>query len=828
LTADTIVETGHPMMVLSGMSKSYAGVAALTDVSIEVLPGEVHALLGENGAGKSTLINVASGTTAPDAGVISIDGVVVHHLTPARAAELGIATVHQHPAVLPDMTVAENISVAVPRRFLGDGDVSEAMRCMLDDVGFSAHLEDRVEALSVAQKHLLELAKALVGKPRLLILDEPTAPLGEESVEMLFDRVRHITASGTAVVYITHRLAEVRELADRVTVLRDGHSLGTFKVGDISDAELLSLIVGRKLESTFPPKVTVPPGELPVLTISSLSGRGFSDISIDAARGEIIGVAGIVGNGQSALLRALSGLDAFTGTVHVADRAFTVKDLRSHSAYMPADRHAEGLMMSLSVRENAAVSALRRLRSGPLLSRRREVELVSNELSSLDVKAASLDSLVSSLSGGNQQKIVLARALMAEPVLLVADEPTQGVDVGARAEIYRLLREVSARGVPVVVASSDAKELEGLCDRVLVMSRGEMVAVLEGERVTEQEILHAAMSADAHKKSLAVQGTTKGQRLLKGDYSPVAILAVLMVLLAMYLRFRNDRYLASFNLSTMMLAGAALGFIALGQTVALLIGGIDLSVGPLAGFLVVVGSFFVNDSHSVVFWLLGLFLMLLAAAALGLVNGSLIRFGKFTPVAATLTTYIALQGLSFVLRDKPGGNIAKSFTDTVQRSIGPFPIVFLIFVAVAFGLEYALRRTQWGLRLRAVGSNEESARKVGVKVQRTVLSGYVLVSLLVFAGSVVLLQQLGIGDARQGVGFTLSAITAVVLGGTSLLGGRGTFIGTLFGALLSVQVTRATTFLSLTDTWTRFFQGALLAVAALIYTLLRSKRSAVA
>jgi ribose transport system ATP-binding protein len=293
------------MMVLSGMSKSYAGVAALTDVSIEVLPGEVHALLGENGAGKSTLINVASGTTAPDAGVISIDGVVVHHLTPARAAELGIATVHQHPAVLPDMTVAENISVAVPRRFLGDGDVSEAMRRMLDDVGFSAHLEDRVEALSVAQKHLLELAKALVGKPRLLILDEPTAPLGEESVEMLFDRVRHITASGTAVVYITHRLAEVRELADRVTVLRDGHSLGTFKVGDISDAELLSLIVGRKLESTFPPKVTVPPGELPVLTISSLSGRGFSDISIDAARGEIIGVAGIVGNGQSALLRAL-------------------------------------------------------------------------------------------------------------------------------------------------------------------------------------------------------------------------------------------------------------------------------------------------------------------------------------------------------------------------------------------------------------------------------------------------------------------------------------------------------------------------------------------
>lgn len=827
MTADTIVETGHPTMVLSGTSKSYAGVAALTNVSLEILPGEVHALLGENGAGKSTLINIASGTTVPDAGAMSFDGVAIHGLTPVRAAELGIATVHQHPAVLPDMTVAENIRVAIPSRFLGS-DVTGTMRSMLDDVGFTAHLEDRVEALSVAQKHLLELAKALVGKPRLLILDEPTAPLGEESVEMLFDRVRSVTSGGTAVVYITHRLAEVREIAERVTVLRDGHSLGTFKVGEISDTEMLSLIVGRKLESTFPPKVTAQPGELPVLRVANVSGRGFSDISIKAALGEIVGVAGIVGNGQSAVLRALTGLEAFTGTVHVADRAFTMKDLRSESAYMPADRHAEGLMMSLSVRENAAVSALKRVRRGPLLSRRQEVDLVSQELSSLDVKAASLDSVVSSLSGGNQQKVVLARALMAEPVVLVADEPTQGVDVGARAEIYRLLREVSARGVPVVVASSDAKELEGLCDRVLVMSRGETVAVLDGERVTEENILHAAMSADAHKKSLLVQGTTKAQRFLKGDYSPVAILAVLMVLLATYLRVRNDRYLASFNLSTMMLAGAALGFIALGQTIALLLGGIDLSVGPLAGFLVVVGSFFVNDQKSVAFWMFGLVLMLLAAVAVGLVNGSLIRFGKFTPVAATLTTYIALQGLSFVLRDKPGGNIAASFTDKIQWSVGPFPLVFLLFVATAIGLEFGLRRTQWGYRLRAVGSNEESARKVGVKVSRTILSGYVLVSVLVFVGSVVLLQQLGIGDARQGIGFTLSAITAVVLGGTSLLGGRGTFIGTLFGVGLSIQVTRATTFLSLTDTWTRFFQGALLMIAALIYTLLRSKRSAVA
>jgi ribose transport system ATP-binding protein len=823
-----MVATGHPTMILSGISKHYAGVAALTDVTLEVRPGEVHALLGENGAGKSTLINVASGTTTPDSGIIEFDGVVVAHLTPVQATELGIATVHQHPAVLPDLTVAENIRVAVPGRYLqASADVVQSMHRMLEEVGFTGHLEDRVESLSVAQKHLLELAKALVVSPKLLILDEPTAPLGQESVEMLFERVRAAAAEGAAVVYITHRLAEVRQIADRVTVLRDGQSRGTSDVSDITDDQLLALIVGRRLESTFPLKITASDDNAEALMIHSLSGRGFSNISLTARRGEIVGVAGIVGNGQTSLLRALTGLDSFTGGVHIGGKSFTAKHLRSKSAYMPADRHAEGLMMSLSVRENASVSALHRLRIGVLLSRRREVEVVSKELTSLDVKAPSLDADVSALSGGNQQKVVMARALLAQPSILIADEPTQGVDVGARAEIYRILREVSDRGVPVVVASSDAKELEGLCDRVMVMSRGESVAVLVGDEVTEQAIVHAAMRADAHKRSQHQQGLTTGLgRFMKGDYSPVAIIGLVIVALAIYVNHRNSNFTATFNLSTMMLACAALGFIALGQTIALLLGGIDLSVGPLVGFLVVVSSVFVNDGKSVGVWLVGFALMLLAAVAVGLTNGALIRFAKFTPVASTLTTYTALQGLSFLIRSKPKGNINTDFADAMKKSIGPIPIVFIVFAVVAVAMEIALRRSAWGLRLRAVGSNEEAARKVGVKITQTVVSGYVLVSLFVFVGSLVVMQQLGIGDARQGTGYTLSAITAVVLGGTSLAGGRGTFIGSMLGAGLSVEVTRATTVIGLSDTWTRFFQGALLVTAALIYTLIRRKRNA--
>lgn len=816
----------RPTLALHGISKSYAAVAALTEVSLEVLPGEVHALLGENGAGKSTLMGVASGTTTPDRGSIAVLGETVDELTPGRATELGIAIVHQHPAVLPDLTVAENIAVAVPARLLAGPDRRAAMRAMLERVGCTAHLEDRVGGLSIAQKHLLELAKAMAGQPRLLILDEPTAPLGKESVGLLFDLIRSAAEQGTAVVYITHRLAEVRELADRVTVLRDGHHRGTAVVSEVTDDELLAMIVGRQLEYTFPAKHLGGAEVQPVLTVEGLSGDRFSGVSFTARRGEIIGVAGVVGNGQSDLLRALAGLDGHTGAVVVDGSRLGHRQLLRSSAYLPADRHHEGLMMSLSVRENAALSALDRLGPSRFVSRRREVELVGAEVAGLAVKTASLESPVTSLSGGNQQKVVLARSLLSKPAILLADEPTQGVDVGARAEIYRILREVSDSGVPVIVASSDAKELEGLCDRVIVLSRGHVVASLAGAEVTEERMVRAAVESTTHTRTEDARAgrrlSPRWRRKLEGDYAPVLILAAVMFCLGAYIYSRNERYLLPFNVTSVMLLVSALGFIALGQTVALMTAGIDLSVGPLAGFLVVVGSFFLTEGNSGAAVLLGLVLMAALAALAGLVNGSLIRFGKFTPVAATLATYIALQGFSFLLRDKPGGLISRTATDLITTQLGPVPVAFIVLVVAAVAMEYLLRTGRWGLNLRAVGSDEESARRLGVRTTRTVVTGYVIVSLFTFLGALVLLAQLGIGDPAQGIGYTLTSITAVVLGGTSLLGGRGTFVGTLLGAGLIVQLLNATTFLGLTQTWQYLFQGALIVVAALVYSQVRS------
>jgi ribose transport system ATP-binding protein len=707
-----------------------------------------------------------------------------------------------------------------------DPDATKAMRSLLDDVHFLGHLEDRVSSLSVARRHLLELAKAFAVSPRLLILDEPTAPLSQDSVELLFTFVRKLAGDGTAVVYITHRLGEVREIADRVTVLRDGKLRGTFAVKDISDADLLAMIIGRTLETSFPPKHTSDTDAAPLLRVEGLSGHGFENISLTARKGEIVGIAGVVGNGQPALLRALAGRNQATGSVNIAGKDLSRRALLQSAAYMPADRLTEGLMLSLNVRENAAITALDRLKVGPIVSRRREVFAVERELSELAVKAPSLEAPVSALSGGNQQKIVMARAMLSEPSILVADEPTQGVDVGARAEIYRILREVAARGVPVVVASSDTKELEGLCDRVIVMSRGHAVATLEGEAVNEERIVHAAISATTHTAEQTARppsGLSRLARFIEGDYAPVAVLAVVITVLGAYVLSHNSRYLSDFNIKSVMFACAALGFISLGQTFALLLGGIDLSVGPLAGFLVVLASFFVLDGRSPAMWVLGFALMLVCAVGVGLLNGALIRFAKFTPVAATLVTYIGLGGLSFTLRSAPDGYIAASVTKAISTNVGPVPLAFVVFVLCALGLELGLRKTQFGMRVRAVGSDEESARRVGVPVHRTALLGYLGASLLTLLGAIVLLAQLGVGDPGQGTGYTLTSITAVVLGGTSLLGGRGTFIGTLMGAGLSVQVLNATVFLSLDQKWQYIFQGLLIVAAAIIYSQVRRR-----
>ena len=830
---------GAQVLRLVDVWKSFDGVDALKGVTFEANAGEIHALLGENGAGKSTLMAVAAGSLQPNRGRMELNGKPVEGATPAAVHRRGLSIAYQQPALVPDLTVAENIAMWLPGQVRAAGkDAPAWMRSQLARVGCTARLGQRVGSLTVAQRQLLEVAKALAAEPALLILDEPTAALGADDSRTLFTELRQLADRGVAVIYITHRLAEVRELCQQVTVLRDGEVRGSFRVADVSDAQLLELIVGRAVTAEFPAKAATVTERDRVLAVENLSDRAFEDVSLTACAGEIVGLAGIVGNGQSEFLRALAGLGHAAGRVTVDGTP--LRTGRPHAAleagavYLSADRLGEGLFSTLSVRENALVSALGQFSRWGVMNLRAESRAVDRQRQELSIRTPSAEANVLSLSGGNQQKVLLARALVDRRArLLLAEEPTQGVDVGARAEIYRILRQAAASGTAVIIVSSDIRELEGLCDKVAVFSSGHVVAELAGSEVREDAIARAMLTsttrrtqADARDgRSAGALGRLRGwlRQVGRADYAAPGVLAIAIIALALYTQGHNSRFLSDFNLSSLTVLIAALAFISFGQQCVILTGGIDLSVGPLAGLVVVIGSFFENAGDAIGVMVAGFLVMVGASLAVGLLNGSMVRFARFTPIVATLVTYIAIQGLSLVLRPFQGGYISFSIINAINRSVGPVAIGFLAAVAVAIVMGRALHRSRWGRSIRAIGSDQAAAFRLGVRPAVTLVGAYMASALFACVGGVLLMAQIGVGDPTQGVNYTLASVTAVVLGGTSIFGGRGSFIGSLFGAILVEQLLNVTTFLQLSQAWQYWFQGVLVMVAVGIYTQARAR-----
>jgi ribose transport system ATP-binding protein len=814
---------------LRDVAKRFSGVLALKGVSFESLSGEVHALVGENGAGKSTLMGVAAGDLVPDSGTVEIDGARVEVFSSAQSAALGLTLVHQHPALLPELTVAENLILAMPpsiRAQIRDRDAWVGGRLSQWNAEFLPGA--RVATLSMSDQHLVELIKATSLNPRVLILDEPTEHMDREGIDRLFQGIRATTAAGCTVIYISHRIHEVKAIADRVTVLRDGETRGTFDVADLDVRQIVNLVVGRTLAAAFPPKAAViDAAAAPVLAVGPLSGPGFSDVTLEARRGEIIGLAGIEGNGQRDFLRALAGLVPSLGPVLINGEGRDISDpaasRRAGLVYVPRERHREGLMLQLGVGKNIGLIALARNAFFGIIDRRRELLAIREQVTALSIKTPRLDSQVQTLSGGNQQKAVIARCLMDQPSVLLADEPSQGVDAGARFEIYTILRAAADSGRGVIIASADAMELEGICDRVLIFSRGSVVSELSGANVVERRITEAALTATTLRTpGKSTRRTTPLRSFLEGDYAPSVVLLAAILALGAFASFISPYYLTGRNFSNMLTLLTAVTFISLGQLVILLAGAIDLSVGPLTGLVVVAASFFINDDVSQFSIVAGFVVSLLVAAAVGATNWFLARQARITPVIATLTTYMALQGVSLLLRPIPGGLFNSDITAAINSQIGFVPVAFILCVLVVALLEYGLRRTRWGLALRAVGSNEANARRVGVNVGLTYFGAYLLCSLLTYLGGVMLMAQIGVGDPTAGVTYTLASVTAVVLGGASLFGGRGSFIGALLGATLVQQIINVTTFVRLSPAWQYWLLGALTLAAAIFYSQLGS------
>jgi ribose transport system ATP-binding protein len=820
------MSTPRTVLRLTGVSKAFGGVVALRGVSFDVRAGEVHALLGENGAGKSTLMAVAAGSVIPDDGTVEIDGSQLTTPSPGAAQALGVGVVYQHPAIADDITVLENMVLAMPPHQRPSGAAARAWAAeQLDRIGARVDPSRRASDLSAAEHQLVEIAKALALDPRVLILDEPTAALSPAEITHLFEQVRRIRDAGTAVVYITHRIPEVTELADRLTVLRDGSNRGSFPVAEVSEQDILNLIVGRELSAMFPDKLAEP-GGAPVVELRAVSGEDFDQVSLTVKAGEIVGLAGVVGNGQRELLRAIAGIEPHQGEIRLSGEAAQLTTpVRAQAAgvhYVPADRQREGLFESLSVRENAAANGLASWARAGFVRRAREDEAVDAEIARLAVKTPSPDAGVTTLSGGNQQKVVFARALLGEPSVLLCDEPTQGVDVGARAEIYRLLRGLAADGKAILVCSSDAQELEGLCDRVVIMSRGNAVAELTGDEVSEENITRAALTATQARRerarTAAGEARTRVARFLRGDNVAVPVLAVVIAALALYTNFENPDFLGSFNVQSVLLLSTALILVSIGQLIVLLTGGIDLSVGPMMGLGLVIVTSFATDERGTGGVLIALAVLLAAGAAVGLVNGALVRYARITPVIATLATFIAIQGVALKINPVPDGLLSASVYDTMTTTIADtIPVVFLVVAAIGVGCELLLRRSRLGRALRAIGSDETASHRMGVRVGPTVVLAYVLCALFAALAAFMLAVQIGTGDAEAGQNYTLQSIAAVAVGGASIYGGRGSVLGAVLGALLLTEVISALPFLELGDAWLYWLPGLIVLVAAAIY-----------
>jgi len=495
---------------IRNVSKAFPNVQALSNVSLDILPGEILAFMGENGAGKSTLLKIINGDYQPDSGVIELDGQPVAFTSPRDAHKAGVRVIYQEPEIIPGVGVAENIWVGeLPKRFglIDRRQLNEQVRRSLAEYGFEDLLPTSLlgDQLSPAQRQIVEILRALKSGVRVLALDEPTSSLTDDEVERLFTLVRRLRDEGVAIIYVSHRIREILRLCDRVAILRDGRLITVKPAAELNDAEIVRLMVGRELSDVFQRRRAETGRE--VLRVESINSNWHRDVSFHIDAGEVVGFAGLVGAGRSELAKVIFGeLPKASGTVVLDGRQVTIHRpddaIAKGIGFAPEDRKREGLVLIRSVLENASLAILPRLSVLHFVRRRLERSVVSGYIEKLRVRTPSVDQEVGKLSGGNQQKVVLARWLAAKPKVLILDEPTRGIDVGAKAEIYRLVDDLANQGLGIMFISSELPELLGLADRIYVMQNGRITGELAAAEASEEAVMALAV-VDSLADSLA-------------------------------------------------------------------------------------------------------------------------------------------------------------------------------------------------------------------------------------------------------------------------------------------------------------------------------------
>ncbi|MFO0947847.1 MAG: ATP-binding cassette domain-containing protein [Planctomycetota bacterium] len=832
------------ILELERITRRFGGVVALDEVSFDLCAGEVHALVGENGAGKSTLINILSGVLQPSEGRIVLDGQGVELSNPLTARGHGIVTVFQESDLFGTLSVAENMALTqgLPASPLGFVQWKQVNAAATDAV---AHLTEEIDVhapaatLSIAERHMTQIAAAVAKPSRVVLLDEPTSSLSLLESEWLFEQIERLRQSGVGVIYISHRQEEIFRLADRITVLRDGKRVWHGRAVETDRAGLVRAMVGRetKVARTAPrmpsaDPLLVPRARVVFESVGRTDAKGeYQSIDLILRPGEVVGIYGLVGSGRSEWAQGVFGLrKASAGHVRLGGDEIVIRApadaVRAGIAYLPEDRLRQGVFRGLSVKANGAIASLIRWSRGPFVGLNAEKTAVSNAATDLCVRMRSVEQPMAELSGGNQQKIVLARWMLAEPKVLLLDEPTRGIDVAAKEEIHRWIRGLAEQGCAIALISSELPEILERSDRIVVFREGRVSAEFAGGVVTPEEVANAALPTEFQHDLPVRESRLSPRSWSRMAWNELGLLAAIVVLMAALTASTGGGFLQIGSLVGLFESAAVRSILALGAAAVILSGGIDISIGSLLALSAAVGGLVLKLPYApAVVIPLGILVGLIVGIAGGCVNAGVSLVGRIHPIVVTLGTMTVYRGLMILAT---GGNVLTDLPNefcalATGELWGVRGTLVLLAVSVT-GTHVFLKYHREGRHLFAFGSSESAARLAGISRTKVWLIAFGLGGL---ASGVAGLLELAINRSMQsvlGTGYELRAIAAAVIGGTAITGGRGSAMGVFLGALLLALVEKSLVIWQVSQYRNDVVIGGLLLLAILVDWLLRGGR----
>jgi rhamnose transport system ATP-binding protein len=838
-----------PAIELCGITKRFGPVDVLSNVDLSLYPGRVHALAGENGAGKSTLVKILGGIYQPDGGRILRNGVEARITDAADARRQGIAVIHQHPAVFPDLSVAENVFIGRQPRGVSGIDWTAMMRRaqeLLSRLQIDIDPGLPVKLLSIAERQAVEIAKALSIDAKVLVMDEPTSSISSREVDRLFEIAEHLKAQGVAILFISHFIDEILGLGDEVTILRSGKRVMTGPTADLTPAQTVRHMIGTE-PSAFFPKEETRIGE-PVVSVRGLSGAGFvQEVNFEVRAGEILGFFGLVGAGRSEVAQMLFGITPpDQGEIRLNNQVVRLRSsrdaMRLGISLVPEDRHQQGLVLPFPIRANETLPILRRLANGlGLVDRVKENAIAQRVTEQMRVVASGVEQPTNTLSGGNQQKVLIGKWLIPEPRVLILDQPTRGVDVGAKAEIHRIISNLAGQGLAVILISDDAQEVIGMADRILVFRGGRIVAESGRASFDREEMLLAAAQAAREEDSVVQgegseedRGRGRGRKDAQGWVSKLMRirelgLVVALLLIGLGITVREPRFLDGANLEQTALSATLVCIVALGEALVIIARQIDLSVGAMVATSAFVAADWLQQNPNGSIWVVFL-IGGLVGGLLGAFNALLVTGFRIPAIVATLGTLAMYRGGVIVLaggRQISATVLPDSYGAMARAHFAGVPVLVWLALLFTIGFGLAARFTRIGRNIYALGSNQESAKFAGINERRHIALLFVLSGLLCGLVGVLWGARFGTVDAVIAPELHFQAISAVVVGGVSIFGGSGSVYGAALGAIIFAVLQNGIQLLGINRFWLQAVLGAAIVVTVLFYSQLARRAEGV-